>query len=452
MASERTGGAALASTAPQQAPQQAPPPPEAPAAPAAPAYSRRNFWAWVSYQFFYRVGWQFKMESTLMAGVVSFITGSPQMMGLFATVNAFGRALSPLVASPIVDRFQHKRRILLIFWSMTVAIWAVLTAYLWLPGPRNPVLGTVFFGACYTLFFVFLSATSVAQGSLLGKIIPATMRGRAMAAGMSLAGAVNAVAFLFIYFVIKQGHFPEPLNYALAFSVSVGLFIVSGLSLLFIQEEASETRVRPLSLTANLRYFVKMAREDRNLGRLMMVNISAGIGGGMVQFYTGFWRETGMMTESGLMLATLIQVVFQGLSSGIFGRLADSRGNRAIIRGLMWFDSLSPLLTLLLGALSVGLGQWGWFLGVYVFLGLRFPVYQLLTNYLLENVPQKEHAMALGAVTSVQLLVAPAPLILGAVAQLGGYAASFIAGAVFMLYGAYCALKLKEARKATPGA
>jgi MFS family permease len=447
MASERPGGTALASSAPQQAPA----PQEAQAAPA-PAYSRRNFWAWVSYQFFYRVGWQFKMESTLMAGVVTFITGSPQMMGLFATVNAFGRALSPLVASPIVDRFQHKRRILLIFWSITVAIWAVLTAYLWLPGPRSPLWGTVFFGACYTLFFVFLSATSVAQGSLLGKIIPATMRGRAMAAGMSLAGGVNAVAFLFIYLVIKQGHFPEPLNYALAFSVSVGLFIVSALSLLFIQEESSETRVRPLSLTANLRYFIKMAREDRNLGRLMMVNISAGIGGGMVQFYTGFWRETGMMTEGGLMLATLMQVVWQGLSSGIFGRMADARGNRAIIRGLMWFDSLSPLLTLLLGALSVHLGQWGWFLGVYVFLGLRFPVYQLLTNYLLENVPQKEHAMALGAVTSVQLLVAPAPLIIGAVAQMGGYAASFIVGSAFMLYGAFCAVKLKESRKATPGA
>src|SRR5688572_24486036 len=130
-------------------------------------YDPRNFWAWVAYQFFFRIGWQFKMESTLMAGIVSYLAPSPAVMGLFTTLNALGRNLSPLVAAPVVDRFRQKKHVLLLFWGATVAVWAALTVYLWLPGAADRRVSVWVFGACYTLFFVFLGSASVAQGALL---------------------------------------------------------------------------------------------------------------------------------------------------------------------------------------------------------------------------------------------------------------------------------------------
>src|SRR5438105_15762263 len=84
-------------------------------------YSPRNFWAWVAYQFFYRIGWQFKMESTMMAGIISYLAPSPPVMGLFTSLNAVGRNLSPLAAAPITDRFRYRRTALLIFWGLCVA-------------------------------------------------------------------------------------------------------------------------------------------------------------------------------------------------------------------------------------------------------------------------------------------------------------------------------------------
>ena len=410
-------------------------------------FSARNFWAWVAYQFFYRIGWQFKMEATLMAGLVSFVApSSPVILGLFTAINTVGRNISPLLAAPAVDRFRHKRSALLIFWAATVACWIVLTIFLWTPAASSRTTTLWVFGACYTLFFLFLGAASVAQGTLLGKIIPADYRGRAMAYGMALSGAINVAAILLIYGVIRQGAFPEPRNYALAFTLTCLFFIMAGAALFVIREAPGEPAYRGIALIASLRVFAKLASGNPNLSRLMLVNLAAAVGGSMLQFYTGFWRQNGTMTEQTLMLATVTQVFWQSLASGVVGRMADGIGNRVMIVRLLWIEALVPLAALLLGGWGPLRADWYWYLGVYTLIGIRFPVYQLLINYLLEIVPQREHAMAIGAVTTVQLITAPAPLLLGWIAQRWGYASAFLIAASFVVYGCIVALQLREVR------
>lgn len=406
----------------------------------------RNFWAWVAYQFFYRIGWQFKMEATLMAGIVSFLSASPAVMGLFTTLNSVGRNLSPLIAAPLVDRFAQKRSALLVFWGITVAVWTALTAYLWLPVAADKSVSIWVFGACYTLFFVFLGCASVAQGALLGKIIPADRRGKAMAVGMTLSGVINVGAILAIYSVIRSGAFPEPRNYALAFSFTVLFFLMAGVSLLFIKEPHSVSPRRDFNPITNIRVFVKLGRENDNLRRLIWVNVIVGVMGSMLQFYTGYWRASGTMTPEAVIMATVFQVFWQSLSSSILGRVADRRGNRHIICTLMWVEGLIPLVAWILGGWDPFRGHWGWYLGVYTMVGLRFPLYQLLVNYLLEVVPQRDHAMAIGAVTTAQLLTAAAPLLLGGIAEAWGYPAAFILGSAVGIYGGVLALGLKEVR------
>ena len=169
----------------------------------------------------------------------------------------------------------------------------------------------------------------------------------------------------------------------------------------------------------------------------------------MLPFYTGYWRRSGTLTEnaeSALILATISQVFWQSLSSSIFGHVADRRGNRAVICGMIWIDSMVPLAALVLGGWEPFRGHWGWYLGVYTLIGFRFPLYQLLVNYLLEITPQREHAMAIGAVNTVQLVTAVAPLIFGAVAKAWGYPAAFVLGSAVGIYGAVTALGLREVR------
>jgi MFS family permease len=407
---------------------------------------RRNFLSWVAYQFFFRIGWQFKMESTLMAGLVTYLAPQPWVMGLFTTLNTLGRNIAPLLAAPVVDGFRHKRAALLWFWGATVAAWAVLTVYLWLPIAADKGVSIWVFGACYTLFFIFLGAAGVAQGTLLGKIIPPTARGRAMAMGMTISGVINVVAILLIYGVIRSGGFPEPRNYALAFTLTVTFFTLAGASLLWVREPPSATRAGGQRLGDSLRHFVRLARENPNLANLMVVNITVGILTSMLQFYTGFWREAGTLTPQSLVLATILQVFWQSLSSSVLGRVADRRGNRSLICSLLWIEAVIPLCAWVLGGLDPFRGHWGWYAVVYALVGLRFPVFQLLVNYLLEAVPQHEHAMALGAVNAVQLVTAPAPILLGLMAGQWGYPAAFFVGSLVGAYGAYSALRLREVR------
>jgi hypothetical protein len=263
---------------------------------------------------------------------------------------------------------------------------------------------------------------------------------------MTLSGLINVGAILLIYQVLRGGAFPEPRSYALAFSLTTTFFVLAGASLLFVKEAPSERPQRRMRLAENLRYFVKLGQDNPNLARLLVVNVSVGILGSMLQFYTGFWREAGTLLPDRLVLATVFQVFWQSLASSILGRVADRVGNRHVICWLLWIEVMIPLGAWMLGGMAPFKGQWGWYIGVYTLVGLRFPLYQLLVNYLLEVVPQRDHAMALGAVTTVQLVTAPAPLLLGMAALRWGYPAAFFIGSLVGAYGAVSALKLREVR------
>jgi MFS family permease len=412
------------------------------------AYRPRNFWAWVAYQFFYRIGWQFKMEATMVAGLISYLTPDQRTMGLFTMVNTLGRQASPLVAAPHVDRWAHKRGALLLYWGATVACWMALTLFLWLPAARDRDLTLRVFGVCYTLFFICLGASSVAQGALLGKIIPATLRGRAMAVGMGMSGAINVGAILGIYFLVSGGGFSPPRNYALVFSLTVICFVFAAGSLLAVQEWPSPPRRGATDFLASMAHVIRMARGNRNLRLLMLVNVAVSIGTSLLQFYTGFWRHSypaGRFPEQALIVATIFQVFWQSLSSALLGRVADERGNRIVICALLWVEASVPFVAILIGAIPSLQGTWA-FLTLYTLIGIRFPVFQLLVNYLLEILPMEDHALGIGATNTIQMFTAPAPLILGTIAFRFGYAAAFLVSGLVICAGAIVALGLQEPR------
>src|SRR5438046_2931326 len=98
---------------------------------------RRNYVAWVGYQLFYRIGWQFKMEATMVAGLVSYLSPSASVMGLFTTVSNLGRYAAPFWATGIIDACPRKKRCLTWFWALTTVSWAAAALFLWTPAAGN---------------------------------------------------------------------------------------------------------------------------------------------------------------------------------------------------------------------------------------------------------------------------------------------------------------------------
>jgi MFS family permease len=108
-------------------------------------------------------------------------------------------------------------------------------------------------------------------------------------------------------------------------------------------------------------------------------------------------------------------------------------------------QAINPLVALLCAGLPAFHGSLA-YLSVYALIGFRFPIFQLLTNYLLEVVPREEHARALGAMSTLMILTAPLPLLLGLLADTAGYGPVMILAAAIMLTGAVLARRLREPR------
>jgi MFS family permease len=409
-------------------------------------YVPQNIRAWVGYQLFLRIGWQFKMESTMVAGLVSYLSGSGAVMGLFTTVNTLCRTVAPLLAVSWVDARPRKRDALLVFWLLTTLCWAAAAAFLWTPAAQNRSLALLWLLVTYTLFMTFMGCTSVAQGTLLGKIIPVLMRGRAMSLAHTIAGPLNVVAIFVVYRLVDAGWFPAPRNYAFAFSLTVFFFLMAALALLGTREAPSRPARERRGLGANTRYLGRLLTTDPNLRLLVLIHLSSALDGNILGLYTTYGRLSGALNDRTVVLATVCQVLFQTISTSILGRVADQRGNRVVICGLLWVQAVNPLVALLCAGLPLFHATRA-YLAVYALIGLRFPIFQLLTNYLLEVTPRDEHAQALGAMSTLMILTAPVPLLLGLLADWSGYGLVMSLTAAAMLAGASVAPRLREPRE-----
>jgi MFS family permease len=408
-------------------------------------YVARSYWAWVGYQLFYRIGWQFKMEATLVAGLVSYLSGSAAVMGLFTAVNTLGRTVAPLFAVGKVDAQPSKKESLLLFWLLATLAWAAGAVFLWTPAARPGKVGLLWFLLTYTLFMAFLGCSSVAQGALLGKVIPVTMRGRALSISASISGPINVGAIYVVYALVRAGWFPTPRNYAFSFSITVFCFLLAAIALTQVREPLVKPVDRRRGLRANLRYLGRLIADNPNLRLLVLINLTTSLDGNILGFYTTYGRHAGAITDKTIVLATVCQVLFQSVSSSILGRVADARGNRILICGLLWAQAINPLVALACAGLPLFHGTHA-YLAVYCLIGFRFPIFQLLINYLLEVTPMREHAMALGAMSTLMILTAPVPLVLGLLADAAGYAPVMILASAVMLAGAAIAPRLQEPR------
>jgi MFS family permease len=406
---------------------------------------RRNYVSWVGYQLFYRIGWQFKMEATMVAGLVSYLSPSASVMGLFTTIHSLGRHAAPFWAAGLVDASPSKKRALLLFWLLAALCWTTVTVFLWTPAAQNRTLTLWCFLVCYAAFFTLLGCANVAQGALLGKIIPATMRGRALGLTASISGPINLVAISAVYALARSGAFPPPRNYALAFSLTEMCFLAAALSLSRVRERPSPHPGGDRRLRGQLARARTLVQGNPNLRRLIGVNIAVAVGGAMLGFYTTYGRASGSLNDEGIVLATLCQVFFQSVSSAILGPIADRRGTRSLMATLLWIEACVPLTALVCGSVA-GLRGTAWYLMVYALIGVRFPLYQFQVNYLLEILPMRDHAVALGLTNSLMIVTGVVPILFGALADLAGYWTVFLIASSVVMVAATLASRLEEPR------
>jgi MFS family permease len=166
----------------------------------------------------------------------------------------------------------------------------------------------------------------------------------------------------------------------------------------------------------------------------------------MFPHYQAFARDRLGTLPASLVTWVVVQNIATGAASLVAGPLADRRGTKVVLTGLVACSALTPLAVTALSLVPTdAAARWFWL--VYVPLGLNPVSLKIFTNYALELAPrQADHATyvsIVGAALAAPFVASP---LVGFAVDAVGFRLVFVAGAVVIAAGALVARGLPEPR------
>jgi len=404
---------------------------------------RHNFAAGLLHGAFYRAGIAFSEPMSVLPVFLSHFTGSLTMIGVFSALMQGGGVLPQLFVASRLEGRRRKKPILVAAIWVRAAAWGILgvLTYFWTGGDPTAVLV-----ALVVLLFVFSFAGGVASvpfTDLWGKALPATVRGRFFGHRQLWGGLMAVGSAWMVKRVLGDPSLSFPNNYGLLFLLSFTFIVISYIALSSVREPDSEavTPSRPLGVF--LRHSLRMVREDRNLGLLLVTQLAIGFGSFGMPFYALYGKnELGMPVEEiGYLVGA--QVVGAIVSNALWGELSDRVGNRSVIRLTGVLGLSVPLLALA----SQHVAGPRLLIVVFALIGCAGSGAGIgFTNYLLEiaPAPRRPAYVAIdGTVAGISFLL---PVAGGLVVDLWGYEAAFSLTAAVVGVGVLLALALECVR------
>lgn len=408
----------------------------------------RNFLVIALYQIILRTGWIFKTESIVMPAVLDLITGGGPLGGLLRgclpVLNRIGHSIPPMLFSRRLKVLARKRSAVLVCTLCMATMFAILSTMFWLVGSAVYVWMPAVFLACYVAFFAATGINNLSLGTLQGKLIHATRRGRLLLTA-NVVGAVTAIAAVSLLMPLWLT--PEGGRFEFIFGMTAACFAVGALCILLIAEprddyDEPDRGVRHLFTSA-----LAIVRTDRNFRRLALVAMAFATSLVLFPHYQALGRSERLQLDfKDLMLWVIIQNAGTALFSLITGPIADRRGNRVVMQIVLLGIAAMPVL-------AISLSHWqSWgptlYPGVFLFIGLTPVGFKTLNNYTLEISPAEDHPRylaTLGLCFAVPLLLSPA---LGWVVEATSFEAVFFGVSGTVLLGWLLTFRLHEPREA----
>ncbi len=393
-----------------------------------------------------RLGWIFKTETVIMPAFLDTIAGAGWLRGCLPVLNRIGSSLPPLLYAPRL-RNAGRKKWTLMGATLLMALPFFVLAVTWfsIDQSRRPGWLPVLFLTCYTICFVGTGLNRLAFATVQGKLIRDNRRGRLMLIS-GLLGSLVAVTCSVILFPRWLG-LPDH-GFGWIFLVTAGGFIAAGLSAGFIAEPADVVgteRPRPRQVFhAAWRLFWDNPA-FRRIAVVGMLFIS-------VQLAFPHYQKLGRIhlddADEGLHLMywVVAQNIGFGVFSIVFGRIADSRGNRLAIRIQIFLLAAVPLVAILLASPLVrDGGRLFWI--PFSFLGLTPLTCRTINNYVLELAPPSEHPRYISTLSlamAVPFVVAP---FVGLLVDLIGFPPVFVGVSVIVALGGLMTIGMSEPRR-----
>ena len=405
---------------------------------------RFNFTCGLLHGAFYRAGIAFSDPTSVLPVFLNHFTGSLTMIGLFSALMQGGGVLPQLFVANRLESVRRKKPVLLAAIWVRAAAWGILgvLAYFWHGGDATLVLV-----ALLTLLFIFSFAGGVASvpfNDLWGKTLPATIRGRFFGHRQLWGGVMALGAAYTVKRVLGDASLVFPNNYGMLFLLSFGFLVISYIALSSVREPAGVIIETPRRLSVFMDHSLRMAWNDRDLGRLLLSRMTIGFGAFALPFYVLFGKHELQMPTGQIGTLVGAQVAGAILSNIAWAELSDRLGNRSVIRLTGVVGLLIPALTLIsrhVGGSSLLVVVFG-LIGCHISgMGIGF------NNYLLEIAPaplRPAYIAMSGTLAGSSFLL---PIAGGLVVDLWGYEATFTVTAVVAVAGLLCAMSLKCVRR-----
>lgn len=401
----------------------------------------RNFVMLILYQVTVRCGWIFKTESVVMPAVMQMLGSPAWMRGCLTTINRFGQSVPPLVVSSRVRIAKQKKKIILVATSVMGGCFIMLGLFWNQLADSNPIAMQGIFLAIYTVFFFATGINQLAVGTAQGKLIEAEHRGRLLT-GANFVGALSAAALVLMLMPRWLNETTEDFTSIFLFTGSC--FVAASLLALLFDEKQDNYKRENNAVRESFKRAWVIIKTDRRFRRIALVGALFSTSIMLFPHYQPMAQDELDMDIANIGIWIVVQNIGVAGFSLIIGPLADSRGNRAVLRILLLGVLLTPIVALVLASKESG-GSLFWI--VFTMIGLTPVTIRILQNYTLELVPPSEQPHYLG---TLSLCVAgPAmlsPLFASSIDLMGSYVPLFVGICILLLIGWILTFTLDEPR------
>jgi Na+/melibiose symporter-like transporter len=401
-------------------------------------------------QVLFRIGWMFKTETVIVPAFLDAVSGAGWMRGFLPVLNRLGQSIPQLFLVSHLKSVPKKKwafAVVIVGMSLPFGVLAIVNYFV--AGNYSWWLGWLFL-FLYFLFFVFGGLNNLSFGTLQGKLIRPTRRGRLLWIS-SFFGTIPAIiATLWLmpgWLKTDPGHPPA---FDRIFAMVAVCMFVSALLVLLVKERPDTIRSEKRETDGTIREIIGVLRANANLRRLILVIILANSGMLLFPHYQAFGHEIlgladGHLAGGHLAIWVVVQSASVGCLSILVGRLADRRGYRITLQLLIIAGTIAPLLAVGIAALP---SLWGGrlFFLVYVAMGVAPLGIRATTNYTLEICEPDQHARYLSTVILVGAFPFLFSPLVGLLIDLFGFSPVFFLSSILILCAAALSLGLEEPR------
>jgi len=363
-----------------------------------------NFTLLALYQIVLRCGWIFKTESIIIPAVLDLIAGPAWVRGFLPILGRIGQSCPPLLYADHLRSLPRKKWSLL-GTSLAMAFSFMGLASLFIPGVDatiGPTMMIVGFLAFYFLFFCATGLNQLGFGTAQGKLVAPYLRGRLMLAS-NVIGAVIAISL--VSWLLPKWLQGNEIAVDWIFGFSAVAFLASGLTLIGLREPADGATPRKFAPHHFVKESVDVLRRDAPFRLVCMIAVTFGFSLMLFPHYQALARERLPVDLSRMIFWVVIQNAGTAIFSLLGGPLADWKGNRLVLRSMLFGVMILPIgSTILVHSGQMGLYLFDW---LFLFVGVTPITFRALTNYTLELVPSHHHPRYL----ATQSLCIAAPMV-----------------------------------------